>query len=165
MSKWEGATGATDEWYTPQSIFDALETIFDMDVAGASQGRGHVPCRTRILLPRDGLQEPWSGFVWMNPPFGGRNGIVPWLDRFFAHGNGIALTPDRTSAPWWQDAAPKADAILFWRGKPKFERPDGSVGASPSHGITLFAVGAHGCLALHHAATRGFGFLCEVPKW
>jgi hypothetical protein len=47
----------------------------------------------------------------MNPPFGPRNGIVPWLEKFFAHGNGIALVPDRTSAPWWQRFAPKAAVI------------------------------------------------------
>jgi hypothetical protein len=69
-------------------------------------GRG---CGTRT----DGLTNPWFGFVWMNPPFGGRNGLEPWLARFFAHGNGIALTPDRTSAPWFRRAAAAADAVLF----------------------------------------------------
>ena len=49
------------------------------------------------------------------PPFGGRNGIVPWLDKFFAHGNGIALTPDRTSAPWWRRYAGMAHKVLFCR--------------------------------------------------
>jgi hypothetical protein len=47
----------------------------------------------------------------MNPPFGGRNGLAPWLDKFFANGNGIALTPDRTSAPWWQDME---DMVSEW---------------------------------------------------
>lgn len=98
----------------------------------------------------------------MNPPFGGRNGLVPWLDKFFSHGNGIALTPDRTSAPWWQDAAPKADAILFPRGKVKFERPDGSVGKSPGSGVTLWAKGEKANYALIDAANRGFGCRFKV---
>jgi len=165
MSVWESCIGASDEWYTPRAVFDALGCWFDLDVAGASQAPGHVPTNHSIILPRDGLAEPWNGFVWMNPPFGGRNGIVPWLDRFFAHGNGIALTPDRTSAPWWQDAAHRADAILFTRGKPKFERPDGTPGKSPGHGVTLFAAGRNGCLALHRAKLAGFGFVVETPKW
>ena len=93
----------------------------------------------------------------MNPPFGGRNGLVPWLDRFFAHGNGIALTPDRTSAPWWQDAADRADAILLTRGKVKFERPDGSVGKSPGSGVTLWAAGDRAVAALIRAETHGLG--------
>lgn len=36
---------------------------------------------------------------------------------------------------------PKADAIVFPRGKTKFIRPDGSVGKSPGHGVALFASG------------------------
>ena len=41
----------------------------------------------------------WAGFVWMNAPFGARNGLEPWLAKFFAHNNGIALVPDRTRWP------------------------------------------------------------------
>ena len=87
----------------------------------------------------------------MNPPFGGRNGLVPWLDRFFQHGHGIALTPDRTGAPWWQDATAKADALLLTRGKVKFERPDGTIGKSPGCGVTLWAAGPRAVAALRHA--------------
>jgi predicted RNA methylase len=35
--------------------------------------------------------QPWSGTVFMNPPFGRRNGHVPWLRKFLAHGDGIAI--------------------------------------------------------------------------
>ena len=82
-----------------------------------------------------------------------------WLDKFFAHGNGIALTPDRTSCPWWQSAAARADALLFVAGKIRFIRPDGTTGDWPSTGTTLFAAGAKGTLALHRAADAGFGML------
>jgi hypothetical protein len=156
MSHWE-AKGASDEWYTPAYIFAALGTHFDLDVAAPYQPT-HVPATDRLC--QFGLEAPWHGFVWMNPPFGGRNGLVPWLDKFFAHGNGIALTPDRTSAPWWQDAADRADLALFTRGKVKFERPDGSIGKHPGHGVTLFAKGEQGEDALRRAALAGLGFLC-----
>jgi hypothetical protein len=147
VSHWETA-GASDEWYTPKYIFDALGCTFDLDVASPPR-ETHVPCRGR--LTSNSLSLSWEGFVWMNPPFGGRNGVVPWLDKFFEHGNGIALTPDRTSTDWWQDAAAKADAVLFLRGKVKFERPDGSIGKSPSTGTTLFAKGKKGYMALLRA--------------
>lgn len=157
MSAWESSVGASDEWYTPKYIFDAMGARFDLDVANAAIGGAHVPCDRSI--GSDGLQTAWEGFIWMNPPFGGRNGLVPWLDKFFAHGNGVALTPDRTSAPWWQRAARAADAVLFIDGKVKFERPDGSVGKQPSTGTTLFAVGALGVLALDLARNSGLGRL------
>ena len=155
VSRWEPNTGQSDEWYTPAYIFDALGVFFDLDVAAPSDGPRHVPCRDWYSQEHDGLARPWSGgMVWMNPPFGKRNGLKPWLDRFFEHGNGIALTPDRTSAPWWQYAANHCDAMLFTRGKVKFERPDGTIGKSPSAGVTLWASGARAVIALLEAERR-----------
>ena len=140
MSSWE-ASGQSDEWFTPRYVFDVLGCEFDLDVAAPIDGPRHVPAKEWFCESDNGLLQKWHGFVWMNPPFGGRNGLVPWLDRFFAHGNGIALTPDRTSAPWWQNAADIADAMLLVRGKVKFERPDGTIGKSPGSGVTLWAAG------------------------
>lgn len=158
MSHWEDC-GKSDEWYTPKYIFDALDCRFDLDVAAPINGPRHVPADT--YLYDYSLQKPWFGFVWMNPPFGGRNGLAPWLDKFFQHGNGVALVPDRTSAPWWQEAAKKADSLMFVAGKIKFERPDGSTGDSPSTGTTLLAAGMRGRAALINASIHGLGFHCS----
>lgn len=154
MSHWE-TSGASDEWYTPAYIFEALGCHFDMDVANSFHTKGNVPAD--LYLVKNSLQQEWRGFIWMNPPFGGRNALVPWLDKFFDHGNGIALTPDRTSAQWWQVAAIKADAVLFVSGKIKFERPDGSVGKSPSTGTTLFASGSKAVEILKNAGKNFLG--------
>lgn len=158
MSYWE-KLGASDEWYTPPEVFQALGCSFDLDPANAAIGGAHVPCRES--WGSDGLEREWSVFVWLNPPFGGRNGLKPWLEKFFAHGNGIVLTPDRTSAsPWFWPAWQKADLVLFTK-KIKFVRPDGSRGKSPSNGTALMASGEAGCLALRKAAAEGFGILAE----
>lgn len=154
MSSWETPSGS-DEWYTPPHVFEALGEHFDADVAHPGE-QCHVPAGRWHTF--DSLTHEWSGFIWMNPPFGGRNGIVPWLNKFFAHGNGIALTPDRTSAPWFWDAWRKADAVLFTR-KIRFLRPDGSEGKSPSCGTALFAAGHRAVLALHRAHVAGLGIL------
>lgn len=156
MSHWE-AIGQSNDWWTPKYIFDALGVHFDLDVAAPMKGPLHVPCDTWIY--DHSLLKPWYGFIWMNPPFGGRNGLLPWLEKFFLHGNGIALVPDRTSAPWWQDMAKRADAILFVDGKVKFIKPDGSLGVSPSTGTVLIAKGCRGVQALVGADERGLG-LC-----
>jgi hypothetical protein len=154
VSVWEAA-GKSDEWYTPRYIFDALGCRFDHDVA-AAPGGCHVPA---LYYERhDGLGCEWRGFVWMNPPFGGRNALGPWLKKFFNHGNGIALTPDRTSAPWFRLYAPRAWSMLFLP-RVKFERPDGSVGKSPSTGTTLWAAGMNGHIALRRARHLGVWML------
>lgn len=160
MAHFEQATGATDEWYTPPYVFAAPATIFDLDVAMPKAPLYWIP--TLDFITEDSLSKTWKGFVWCNSPFGGRNGIVPWLDKFFAHGDGIALTPDRTSAPWWQDAARKCDVALFVSPKIRFLRPDGSAGVAPGTGTTLLAVGRKGVSALHNASRNGLGFLMSI---
>lgn len=161
MSHWE-TSGASDEWYTPQAVFDALGCYFTMDVAHPdSRDVCRVPAHE--VISRDSLSRDWRGLVWMNPPFGARNGIKPWLDKFIAHGNGIALTPDRTSAPWFQAALPNMDAVLFTR-KIRFIRPDGSEGKAPSNGTALMAIGYQARMALHRAASKGFGILAKPER-
>lgn len=158
MALHEQCVGATDEWYTPPHVFEALGCSFDMDVA--SPGYMVTPwIPARFFVEADSLDLPWAGFIWMNPPFGARNGLVPWLEKFFAHSNGIALVPDRTSAPWWQTFAAQAEAVLFISPKLKFIGADGKPGTSPAQGTTLLAVGMQGVNALQRAAARGLGIL------
>lgn len=158
MALHEQCVGATDEWYTPRHIFDALGCYFDMDVASPG---GHITwwLPATVFITRESLGAIWQGFIWMNPPFGGRNGLVPWLAKFFEHGDGIALVPDRTSAPWWQDFAPRADLILFVAPKIKFIGADGRPGISPAQGTCLLAIGKKACGALRAAAAAGLGSL------
>lgn len=143
MSAYEAA-GKTDDWYTPRYIFEALGLTFSLDVAAPIEGPRHTPCWNWYHKIDNGLRRNWYGLVWMNPPFGNQSAKRLWLRKFFDHGNGIALVPDRTSAPWFQEFAPIADAVLFVAPKIKFERPDGSLGESPGTGTALFA---SGCIA------------------
>jgi hypothetical protein len=149
----------SDEWYTPKHVFDDLRVTFDLDVAAPKEGPRHVPARDWFW--ENGLEKEWFGLVWMNPPFGHQKEKILWLSRFLEHGNGIALLPDRTSAPWWQEYAPQCDAVLFVSPKIKFERWDGSVGESPGTGTTLFAVGKKASDALREARTLG---TCFIPQ-
>ena len=84
----------------------------------------------------------------MNPPYGRRNGQVPWLQKFIQHGFGIAIVRAYTSAKWFQDMIPECDAVLFPRGKTKFIKPNGDVGGSPGSGIVILAMGDESVNAL-----------------
>lgn len=159
MALHEQSAGATDEWYTPPHVFKALGCAFDMDVATTNPPVSWVPAWGHIAA--DSLTQEWEGFIWMNPPFGARNALVPWLEKFFGHGNGIALVPDRTSAPWWQRFAPKADLWLFVAPKLKFIGADGQPGESPAQGTCLWAKGAQGVAGLRRAAWAGLGTYWE----
>lgn len=149
MAEHEPQIGASDEWYTPPEIFSALDVIFDLDPC-SPQGGSHVPTKDYLTKSDDGLSHNWYGFVWMNPPFGGRNGHIPWLKKFLQHGDGIALVRAYTSAGWFHDYAVKADCMVFPRGKTKFIREDGSIGKSPGSGIVLLGVGETAVNALRN---------------
>ena len=140
MAEHENSIGETDEWYTPPFIFDGLNLEFDLDPC--SPGQGHwVPAKRVYTKQDDGLRQVWKGSVFMNPPFGGRNGHVPWLCKFLDHANGIAILRAYTSSAWWHSYMHHAQAILFPNGKTKFIRANGEVGKSPGHGIVLIAMG------------------------
>jgi hypothetical protein len=143
MAEHEPCIGATSDWYTPKFIFDALGLTFDLDPASPGPGLCHVPALRTYTKADDGLQQPWFGLTWLNPPFGGRRGQVPWLRKFFTHGNGVALCAARTSADWFHEVVvPNAQLLCFPNGKTKFHRPDGSVGKEPGTGIVLIGMGA-----------------------
>jgi hypothetical protein len=92
----------------------------------------------------------------VDPPFGGRNGHVPWLRRFLDHGDGIAIVRAYTSSAWFHRYAIHAETMLFPKGKTKFIRPNCSVGRSPGHGVVLLGVGEVANDALRNS---GLGFL------
>jgi hypothetical protein len=158
MAEHEPSIGRSDDWYTPREIFNALGLMFDLDPC--SPGPEHwVPARAVLTKTDDGLAHRWEGLVFVNPPFGGRNGHVPWLRRFLDHANGIAIVRAYTSAAWFHRYVPRAEAILFPRGKTKFIRPDGSVGRAPGHGVVLIAMGGVAITALRDS---GLGIFIDL---
>src|SRR5215471_4462214 len=161
MAEHENSIGATSDWYTPPEIFNALGLVFDLDPC--SPGPGHwVPARRIYTEADDGLRQPWHGLVFMNPPFGGRNGHVPWLAKFLDHGNGIAIVRAYTSSAWFHEyVVPRAELLLFPKGKTKFIRPDGSVGAAPGHGVVLLGMGDIACTALRKSR---LGFCAVITE-
>lgn len=154
----------SNEWFTPKYVFEALGVNFDLDVAmPLDDCFCNVPAKESFTVEEDGLKSQWFGFIWMNPPFGNQKSKFLWIQKFINHQNGIALMPDRTSAPWWQYFAKNVDAILLVDGKIKFIKPDGSKGESPGNGTTLFAIGNKGINALKKAEEKGLGIYYSKP--
>lgn len=99
----------TDDYYTPQHVFDALGLTFDIDVCAPVGGVPWIPARRSFTKADDGLSQPWEGRVWMNPPY---SNATPWVRRFIQHGNGIALVGAAKSV-WHQELWAAADACAF----------------------------------------------------
>lgn len=163
MAEFENNTGESDEWYTPPEIFNAFGCEFDLDPC--SPGENHwVPAKKIYTKEDNGLSKTWSGFVFMNPPFGGRNGHVPWLKKFIKHGNGIAIARSYTSSGWFHDHMGKVDLLLFPKGKTKFIRPDGTIGKAPGHGVFFIGMGQIACRVLKSCELGLYGKLQSTKK-
>jgi hypothetical protein len=134
--------GLTNDWLTPPSIIEALGP-FDLDPC-ASVDQPWETARTQWT--HGGLEVPWTGFTWMNPPFG--RDIPAWLKRMTEHDNGIALCAVRTETTWFRDYVwNEADAILFLHRRPHFHYPVTGVRAKSNSGVPICLAG-YGLLAM-----------------
>lgn len=113
----------TDLWETPQDLFDKLnnEFQFTLDVCATPE---NAKCDKFYTEEQDGLEHPWKGTVWYNPPYG--RGIGQWVRRaLFASVSGstvVMLLPARTDTKWFHDYIYKRNnvEIRFIRGRLKF---------------------------------------------
>ena len=109
----------SDDWYTPPYIFEALGLTFELDPASPPGGVPWVPALHHYSGVDNGLTAPWSGRVWLNPPYSKPG---PWAERLAAHGDGIGLFPADTSTTWFHEYVSTADAVCFLRHRVTFIR-------------------------------------------
>lgn len=98
----------SDDYYTPAWVFERMGLTFDLDVCSPPGGIPHVPAERYFTQEDDGLLQPWTGRVWMNPPY---SKTTPWVRRFIAHGNGVALVPHAKSR-WHVELLESSAAIV-----------------------------------------------------
>lgn len=147
-----------DRWLTPLPLIRALGE-FDLDPCGAPEH----PTAREIWTPElvgDGLSMPWSGRVWLNPPYG--RTMADWMRRLAEHGQGTALIFARTETVLFHDLVwPAATAILFLRGRVTFLDPEG-VSASANSGAPSVLI-AYGDRDRDALATSGLaGHLVDL---
>jgi hypothetical protein len=145
--------GRNDRWLTPLPLIEALGT-FDLDPCGAP---GH-PTATEVWTPEvvgDGLSLPWTGRVWLNPPYG--RTMSDWMGALARHGQGTALIFARTETALFHDWVwPQATAILFLRGRVTFLDPTGrKANANSGAPSVLIAYGERDAAALESAGLDG----------
>lgn len=126
-------TSASDEWYTPRYIFEALGARFISDPYPAPVP---TPSREYCAINRRGA---WGSFVWCNPPYSMINSA---MRLFRDNDSGIALVFARTGTAWWQQHVMQAGAhVMFLRARVKFVRGDGKPAGSAGSDSALVAFG------------------------
>jgi hypothetical protein len=79
--------------------------------------------RQHYTVRDDGLALPWSGRVWLNPPYGAA--MATWMMRLARHGAGLGLIFARTETEAFHTTVwAHASAVLFLQGRLHFHRPE-----------------------------------------
>lgn len=146
-----------DEWLTPPEILSKLGS-FCLDPC-APIVRPWDTAAKHYHVNDNGLEQPWEGRVWCNPPFGRE--AIKWLRRMAKHGNGIALIPARTETEMFYECVwGAADAVLFIKGRPHFHHVTGER-ASFNSGAPICLV-AYGWNNVYALRTSNLGIVLTI---
>lgn len=113
----------TDEWATPQSLFDELNTEFHFDLDPCATNENHK-CAKYYTKADDGLTKNWGGWsVFCNPPYGRQ--IGKWVRKAYEEAKKpettvVLLVPARTDTKWFHDYIYGKAEIRFIRGRVRF---------------------------------------------
>jgi site-specific DNA-methyltransferase (adenine-specific) len=133
----------SDEWSTPQWLFDLLDTEFHFTVDVCANSR-NAKCKRFFSPEMDGLKQEWplGEVCWMNPPFSdcARSIEKAYLSSL-AGVTVVCLVPARTDTIYWHRFVTKAYEIRFLKGRLKFG--DSKNSAPFPSAIVIFKPGEH----------------------
>jgi hypothetical protein len=136
------------EWYTPQFYVDLARQVLgeiDLDPASSHVANRIVGATTFFSMETNGLAQPWTGRVWMNPPYA-QPAIADFSNKLVAEfeagtvSAAIVLTNDCTDTVWFHRLATVSSAFCFTRGRVRFVSPGGD-SSSPTQGQAFFYIG------------------------
>lgn len=155
QTKLEGNKAATVEWYTPAYILEQLGK-FDLDPCSSKEAWELNKSAEKIYTIEDnGLLQEWYGRVWLNPPYSNPE-IKLFMAKMAIHQNGIALLYTRCDSKWFFDYVfNTAKAILFFKKRIRFLKPNGDIGSSPGCGSCLVAYGENNIHYLENLKLEG----------
>jgi site-specific DNA-methyltransferase (adenine-specific) len=114
----------TDQWATPQWVFDQLHEEFKFTLDPCADEFNHK-CDKYFTKEQNGLSKDWgSETVFCNPPYGRE--IPHWVQKCFDEvhsGNcpcAVMLIPARTDTQWFHKYIYRQAEIRFVKGRLKF---------------------------------------------
>jgi len=116
-------SSVTNEWHTPQDLFDSLNKQFCFTLDPCSNDE-NAKCEKHYTQADDGLSKSWAGeTVFMNPPYGRE--IGKWVEKAYRESlqSGtvvVCLIPARTDTKYWHDYVMKAHYVHLVKGRVKF---------------------------------------------
>lgn len=141
------------EWYTPKEYIELAREVMggiDCDPASSAKANDTVKARVFYTVEDDGLHKPWSGNVWLNPPYG-QPFIAQFVEKLLAGliaghiRQACVLVNNATETVWGQQLMERSTAILFPKSRVKFIDMHGNPSrSSPLQGQMLLYYGVRG---------------------
>lgn len=116
-------SSASDQWATPQWLFDDFNAEFGFTLDACALP-SNAKCAKYFTPEVDGLVQDWSGeVVWCNPPYGRE--IGKWVKKCAEESKKnnttvVALLPARTDTKWFHEYIYRRAEVVFLRGRLKF---------------------------------------------
>lgn len=112
----------TNEWATPQHLFDELDREFGFTLDPCATDE-NAKCRRYYTAEQDGLKQDWAGqTVFCNPPYGRE--IGKWVKKCYEEslkgGVVVMLIPARMDTTYVHDYIIGKAQMRFIRGRVKF---------------------------------------------
>ena len=140
-----------NEWYTPPEFIAAARTVMggiDLDPASSAKANEFVQAPRYYTAEDDGLEQAWSGRVWLNPPYSG-----DLVGRFAAKtvqairdgdiDQAVVLVNNATETTWFQLLACHAASIALPKGRIRYLDETGEPKQSPLQGQAFLYFGPH----------------------
>jgi ParB family chromosome partitioning protein len=136
-----------NEWYTPPEYIEAAREAMgsiDLDPASCETAQANVLAKRYFDIEDNGLDKPWTGNVWLNPPYGKEviglftEKVVGEAERFQ---QAVVLVNNATDTAWFHDLASVASAACFIRGRIRFLDKSGKPANTPVQGQVAVYVG------------------------
>lgn len=153
-----------NEWYTPAEYIEAARRVMggiDLDPASSAIANEVVNAGNFYTAEDNGLEYPWFGCVWMNPPYASEL-VGEFADKMaweYRQGNvteAIVLINNATETRWFRTLIDAASAVAFPSSRVKFWKPDGDLGA-PLQGQAIIYLGNAPGVFLSEFRTFGWG--------
>ena len=116
-------SSVTDEWSTPESLYNQLCNVYQFDLDPCAS-KDNAKCVKYFTKEDDGLSKIWwehSEVVFVNPP---HSGIVEWSLKCYEESlSGITivmLLASRTDTRYFHRYISKADTLYFISGRLHF---------------------------------------------
>ena len=118
-------------WLSPDNIVNAVHTVFgyiDIDPCSETSIQCNTRAKVAYTFDDNGLTRDWSGIVYINPPFGLKNGMGDFIDKAYKHHEQgdtsacILLLPARFELKWFTNLIENRKPDLYiLRGRTFFK--------------------------------------------